>query len=304
MFFSTTTLLAAGAVQSGTFLTGGIDWATRGYSLYWAKSPTASQLGMSGTTLVDALNAAGWAIDDADFEDRISVVQRDGRYCLRFRMPGGDGSTGDEKHGGGLEIRPNGLDGVARNAVIRYEMFMPASGGHVDIGAGGKLPGLIGARPGVSSSPAGGINYTDAMSMRGGWTGSQRWAPYAYTYPNSDYGSSFPCNDSINGDSAAGWNNQGSTNNTSEHLADHYGVWLRIEMEVIWNSGTNTDGEVNVWMNSVQKLNKTGLRFVEETDGLIHGPWITEYTNYGGSAPAIVQPQIWDFYGFEFWVKP
>ncbi len=292
------------SAQGSGFLIGGIDWAAQGYELAWSGNPDPSHVGLTNAQLEAALQD-DWSIISTPGEQHYTAATRGGRTVLRCAVPD------DIQIAGNWHLRPLGANGAGKTGcVLRYELYLPNPGGWRDNGDGGKITGLWGASPGVTHIPGGSINYDDAASLRIAWSGSQRFMIYAYiANKNQAFGDSYIADDSINGDNVSGYNNDGATNNSSEHLTDHRNEWTRLELELIWNTGTNDDGIIRLYINSVLKHQRNNVRFTNVANALPMGLWIPVYDNgniAGDSATEIAPPvaQIWDLYGFEIWAKP
>jgi len=112
---------------------------------------------------------------------------------------------------------------------------------------GGKLPGLAGGSRCSGCAVCTGSNGFTARLM---WRTGGRLVLYLYHLDKA----SPPC---------------GDDNTLQISGADYYapkGQWIKITQRVKVNSGTNHDGEVEVWVNDQPALLRTGLQFVSNGD--------------------------------------
>lgn len=125
---------------------------------------------------------------------------------------------------------------------LSYRMFFESGWQWVK---GGKLPGLAGG-----TMPTGGSYDDNGFSARFMWRQNGRMAVYAYHHDRpTKYGEDFPL-----------------MNSDGSYYIAPIGRWITITQRIKMNtSGSAWDGEVQVWIDGVQKLHKKGIRWRKNT---------------------------------------
>jgi hypothetical protein len=183
---------------------------------------------------VNGFNQARCHVDNA--------FSHTGTKSLRVDYPANNFGTANSGAQAPLKVTPKD------QYYISYWVNFSANFDYGGTNEGGKLPGLAG---GANCSGCAVCTGANGFSARLMWRPGGMIVLYLYHLDKVNP----PCGDNITLKNAAG--------------ADMYfqkAVWYNVVERVKVNSGTNHDGEVEIWINGVHALLKTGFHFVSNGD--------------------------------------
>jgi hypothetical protein len=209
--------------------------------------------------------------------DRMSFVPSgDPRFrtALRVKYPADSASqlsaaSSDTEHGG-AQLYLTWDRGPVGEAYLRYFVRFPDG---FDFVKGGKLPGLYGGRMNNGRKIPDGTN---GFSTRYMWRTGGAGEVYAYLPTSVAHGTSLGRGD---------WRFP-------------TGTWTELEQHVRLNTPGQADGSVEVWLNGVPVLTRTGLIFRTTTDLKIEGLFFSTFFGGGDASWATPVDQYADFAGF------
>jgi hypothetical protein len=194
--------------------------------------------------------------------------------AIRVRYPADSASqlsaaTSDTEHGGAQRyLTWNG--GPVDEAYLRYFVRFPDGFNFVK---GGKLPGLYGGRANNGRKIPDGTN---GFSTRYMWRTAGAGEVYAYLPTSVAHGTSLGRGD---------W-------------TFPTGTWIELEQHVRLNTPGQNDGLIEVWLNTVPVLTKTGLTFRTTSHLRIEGLFFSTFFGGGDASWATPVDQYADFAAF------
>ncbi|HKS99615.1 MAG TPA: hypothetical protein VJT31_08820, partial [Rugosimonospora sp.] len=209
--------------------------------------------------------------------NRVSVrPSSDPRFAtvLRVRYPANSASqlsaNTDNTSDGGAQFYLGLAAGARDEAYLRYYIRLPEGFNFVK---GGKLPGLYGGR---TTSGRDIPDGTDGFSTRYMWRTGGAGEVYAYLPSSVAHGTSL-------GRGEWSWPT---------------GKWFSVQQYVRLNQPGHDDGEIRVWLDGTQVLDKTGLTFRTTGQLRIDGLFFSTFFGGGDASWATPVNQYADFAGF------
>ncbi len=209
------------------------------------------------------------------FNDSRCQVDHDefysGSSSLRVSYPSGGVGPGQSGAQAPLEVTPR--NEYYASYYVRFSENFDWGGSN----EGGKLPGLSGGNRCSGCSNCTGSNGFTARLM---WRPSGRLVLYLYHMDKR--AANDPCGDDDN-----------LLDVNDNPIYANKGEWYHIIQRVKVNTGSNYDGEVEVWVNGEHALTRTGIRFVTNGDQVDALYFSTFHGGSGSSWAPSVDCNIW-----------
>lgn len=204
-------------------------------------------------------------------ESRVFVddaYSHSGTKSIRVIYPAG--GSGTSQTGAQAPLSFTGKDEVYSSYWLRFSDTFDWGG----TSEGGKLPGLAGGGNCSGGSTCDGTNGFSARLM---WRTGGKAVLYLYHMDKpGTFGQDI---DLLNPDNS--------------NVIFQKGEWYQISERVKINSGTNSDGEVDVWVNGNLALSLTGLRFVTNGDKVDNFYFSTFHGGSGAAWAPSVDSYVW-----------
>lgn len=200
-------------------------------------------------------------------EDKFSIDNsqaRSGTKSLKVRYPEGGGGLNNSGGQDVLLMTPR--DEYILSYYVRFDEDF--DWGDPSKNVGGKLPGLSGGASAANAGCSGGenCNGSNGFSVRYMWRDNGEAHIYVY---DIDKAGRFPARFPLR------------RSNGTKFIFPR-GEWIHLVMRVKVNTGSSNNGEVQVWINNEEVLNKTDYKFVTNGDKVEK---FLFSTFHGGSGP-------------------
>ena len=199
---------------------------------------------------VNGFNQSRVYVDDAQAQS--------GNKSLRVEYP--SGGVGPASSGAQAPLQVSPQNELYMSYWVRFSDDFDWGGSN----EGGKLPGLAG---GGRCSGCSNCNGSNGFSARLMWRSGGRAVLYLYHMNKTN-----TCGD-----------NDNLLDGNGDPIYLQKGEWYHIAQRVKINSGNNADGEVEVWVNGVEAITRTGLQFVSNGDQVDVLYFSTFHGGSGGS---------------------